>query len=147
MSGLEELDGKFLSGQDNSVGIYNEGELDSAQQITVVAAAGSHSVSLQPYPVGINEHALGLTGSDGVLEFTDLADPKDEEGTYSWKDFKLGESDKGDHELLWGDSNVKPGWVAWPSSKGGYKIKHYDSSSMSLPFHRPLLSLQIISGS
>lgn len=134
ISETENLNGKYLSIKGDLVGFYDAGELDAAQHITV---DGTDKMSLHPSPVGIIEHALGLTGSDGWLDFKDLAQPGEEstadDETYSWSSFTLGDTDTGDFALQWGSSTATPGWVAVPVADGGYKIKNFDSSSMSIP--------------
>lgn len=134
-SELDDLNGKYLSTKDNKVGIYNGGTRAGATQVYTGSSAGAcpNSVNLHTWPIGIVDHALGLVGSDGYLDFVDLTAPagrrENSTATYSWDEFQLTEGGDPGSQIVWKPGKtVKPGWVAFPGAEvGDWVIRYYDN--------------------
>lgn len=140
-SDFDGIDGKWLRAESNVIGVYDNGLEGNAIQVLLGDGENSEVVSLPTYPVGIVEHALGLVGKNGYLEFQDLTQPSkhntddlDHTETYSWKDFALSEPDYDDlRELTWGVKDAVPGWIALPIGDNQWKIKNYDGTCAPPP--------------
>lgn len=140
-SEFDSIDGKWLRAESNVIGVYDNGLEGNAIQVLLGDGENSEVVSLPTYPVGIVEHALGLVGKNGYLEFQDLTQPSghntddlDSTETYSWKEFALGEPDDDNlRELTWGVKDAIPGWIALPIGDNQWKIKNYDGTCAPPP--------------
>ncbi|CAM1503043.1 Fc.00g078190.m01.CDS01 [Cosmosporella sp. VM-42] len=135
---FQDLNGKYLSTEANQVGVFSSGDKSAATKIYTnqhEADENTDTISLHTTPIGIVDHALGLVGSDGYLEFRDLTQPavqskaQDTKDTYSWDDFRLGRGGK-ENQLVWGKDKVKPGWIATPSD-GDYTVKFFSNDGDS----------------
>ncbi|KAH7159867.1 hypothetical protein B0J13DRAFT_539844 [Dactylonectria estremocensis] len=133
-SEFKYLNGKYLGIQSKVLGVYdNTLEEDNGVQVTLNGNE-KNLWSLPVYPVGIVEHALGLVGSKGYLEFRVLTQPSgrvaelsDEKATYAWTEFHVGqENGEGLRELTYGALRSTPGWIAAPVGLNQWKIKHYN---------------------
>ncbi|KAH7143870.1 hypothetical protein EDB81DRAFT_796684 [Dactylonectria macrodidyma] len=137
-----DLDGKYLRVHSKVVGIYGNALEGNGVQVTlnrhINGDKNTTLWSLPTYPTGIVEHALGLVGRNGYLEFQDLTQPSgratelsNEEVTYSWTDFTVGDPNKeGLRKLNYGANSSVPGWIALPIGRNEWKIKHYDGGIM-----------------
>ncbi|KAF7551624.1 hypothetical protein G7Z17_g4851 [Cylindrodendrum hubeiense] len=73
-SDFKSLEDKYLGVKSSVVGVYDDALEGNGVQITLGSGENSE-VSMPAYPVGIVEHALGLVGTNGYLEFQDLTKP------------------------------------------------------------------------
>ncbi|KAH7002067.1 hypothetical protein EDB80DRAFT_70038 [Ilyonectria destructans] len=143
---FDSIDGKWLRAKSNVIGVYDNGLEGNAIQVLLGDGENSEVVSLPTYPVGIVEHALGLVGKNGYLEFQDLTQPSghntddlDSTETYSWKEFALGEPDDDNlRELTWGVKDAIPGWIALPIGDNQWKIKNYDGDAVVIQNYVPV---------
>lgn len=143
---FDSIDGKWLRAESNVIGVYDNGLEGNAIQVLLGDGENSEVVSLPTYPVGIVEHALGLVGKNGYLEFQDLTQPSghntddlDSTETYSWKEFALGEPDDDNlRELTWGVKDAIPGWIALPIGDNQWKIKNYDGDAVVIQNYVPV---------
>lgn len=118
-----EIHDKYLSISNENVGIY-----DSQQPVVVYSTpgAGSDLVSLHTYPIGIVDHALALTGTNGLYDLKDtmpqVTDPAPD-ATFSWREFVLQEDSS---TVLW-RAGSQGKWVVFPGAdQGTFEVKWND---------------------
>ncbi|KPM46076.1 hypothetical protein AK830_g509 [Neonectria ditissima] len=144
-SNQKSLKKKYLSLRSGVVGVFDAGEKADGVEVTLDSIQGykSNDWVLSTYPIGIVEHALGLTGHSGYLDFVDLVQPSGHKPnrkgqTYSWQNFTIGDlGGKGDYkdtnELWLGASDDSdPGWIASPIGNEEWVIKHYTKNNESV---------------
>ncbi|KAK7415420.1 hypothetical protein QQZ08_012361 [Neonectria magnoliae] len=132
---------KYLSRRSGVVGVFGDGEKIDGLEVTMDTQHGWHrdNIGLSTYPIGIVQHALGVTGHSGYLDLLDLTLPsghgaKHGDYTYCWQNFTTGElggkkAYKETRQLFLGPPNsADPGWIAAPIGKGEWVIKHYNRS-------------------
>lgn len=130
-SAYPDIHEKYLSISEDQVGIFK-----TKQPLVVTTSPRkdpSALVSLHAWPIGIVDHALVVTGQNGLFDLKDsvpeLTDPAPDT-TYSWREFVLDDSDS---ELGW--RAPKDGkWVVFPGRQSGtYEVKWNDGMSHPPP--------------
>ncbi|KAH6890552.1 hypothetical protein B0T10DRAFT_548075 [Thelonectria olida] len=142
-SKIKQINNKYLSDDHNQMGIFNNGTKETSMIITKNAVGDkvyAEVFTLNPWPLTVVEHALGLVGTNGFLEFRTLEQPTTKDigtnETYSWQDFSIKKEKKKLNELFYGDA--KPGWVASPIGNWSWKIKHYDGNQTIIQTYIPI---------
>lgn len=146
LSDSKDLDGKYITTNAGDVGVSSSSDPNSAVQVTTNKNEGSNNISLHTYPVGIVDHALGLIGDDGYLDFKDLTQPSgnaksSDHDTYSWDEFILADDD----ELVYGKRDATPGWIASPQGEEEWTVKYFDNTGLSTKLlfdHTAVLTLK-----
>lgn len=128
-----QLHDKYLSILSEQVGIF-----PTQENLVFYTTPGvnSESVSMHTIPIGIVDHALVLTGENGLYDLKDgmpaLTDPAPS-ATYSWREFVLEEES---NAVLWRAASEGK-WVVFPGSEqGSFEVK-WNDGMYSLAKYQP----------
>ncbi|KAH7368989.1 hypothetical protein B0T11DRAFT_296557 [Plectosphaerella cucumerina] len=130
-----QIHDKYLSISNEQVGIYPSQEALAAY---ATPREDSDYVSLHTVPIGIVDHALVLTGENGLYDLKDtmpqLTDPNPN-STYSWREFVLEEDSD---TLLW-RAAAEGKWVVFPGTEqGSFSVKWNDGTGFTTQDYLPI---------
>ncbi|KAI1758588.1 hypothetical protein GGR53DRAFT_524550 [Hypoxylon sp. FL1150] len=121
----ENLDGRFLSLQNNTLGVF-DGNKVSPIQVYQIESEKEDCIELHTYPVGIVDHTLGLMGPPGLLALVDMTNPRTidpGEGTVAqWDTFRITKGKLG--------NSIDGQWLAFPGQNDRWAVKWSDGSAV-----------------
>lgn len=130
-----QIHDKYLSILNEQVGIN-----PTQENLVFYTTPGvnSESVSMHTIPIGIVDHALVLTGENGLYDLKDgmpqLTDPAPS-ATYSWREFVLEEESS---TVLWRAASEGK-WVVFPGSEqGSFEVKWNDGTGFTTQDYLPI---------
>ncbi|KAF7523783.1 hypothetical protein G7054_g11629 [Neopestalotiopsis clavispora] len=114
------LNGQTVEIVNSVLGVY-PGNQPAATFYPIANPNKAGRSSLHTYPVGIVDHVLGLTGSDGLYSLVDVTNVG-QNGAVAFYDGFILRNNRVSHDI--------PGnWVAFPVSNG-WQIKRYDGNAI-----------------
>jgi hypothetical protein len=139
---FEELHGKYLNLNNNTVGVYGGGRAADALRFYALETKVKGLYEFHTWPIGFVDHALGLVGTEGLFTFQDLTNPRKDPETgvsttsvggepTAWTQFTLGGIDPqtgaSTPKVSFGTPDVSF-WAVWPAAQGhgAWDVKWYD---------------------
>ena len=125
LSPKQDINGRYLSSNASTIGIYDDGDEGSAIRVYKTTSQKAGCSQLHTYPVGIVDHALARFRSNGMMTLTDMVNPagaKPEDA--EWDAFRVSDG------KLTNDGQGR--WVAFPGREGSWSLKWTDGKPAPL---------------
>ncbi|KAK3341122.1 hypothetical protein B0T25DRAFT_331602 [Lasiosphaeria hispida] len=145
-SRTKSLDGQYLGVNGSTVGVFKSTSSATPVQFYPVTDRKTGLVELHTYPIGAVDEILALVGTNGLLTFSNVADPAKAAfprgTTCDWKSFRLAGGNptgpgRPSNALAYAGSNGS--WTAFPSgNKGDWSVKWKGADTFTTADNMPI---------
>ncbi|ORY61569.1 uncharacterized protein BCR38DRAFT_36888 [Pseudomassariella vexata] len=123
------LDGQEIKLSGSTLGVYQDANATPVQ-VYPTNTTTQDVLSLHMYPIGIVDHALGLTNGPGLFDFVDIVNPAASSSSGDWQTFQMSEG-----KIT--NDNVGQ-WLAFPDTSSSWVIRWSDNTGVTTADYMPV---------